>query len=297
MPAKFKALLHNLKPALKAKFVQKPSAPKAPTAEKVATKSASVQRRALCIGINYVGSAYELGGCINDMDNLVAKLVATNVVQPTAVTRMDDNAKDTPLYPTRANILAQLQTLRTWASTQTTPVDLFIAYSGHGTYVTDRDSDEADKRDEVIVPVDFAYIKDDELRAFFASLPQNVFVFFLADSCYSGTVCDLRYTYQPSGASLAQTMNSKYPETSARCVSLTAATDTQTAVDAVLPDPVTAVVERQGALVNAFCTLFYPGITYASLLTGVRARVRGQRFSQLTQLNSGKVLALNATLF
>jgi hypothetical protein len=297
----FKALIHNLRPAQKAKYLKRPAAVAAKPGAAPTPVAAKplVQRRALCIGINYVGTAYELGGCINDMDNLVAKLVATSVLAPNAVVRMDDNQKGTPLYPTRANILTQLQALRAWALTLPagTVAEVVVAYSGHGTSVTDRNNDEADRKDEVIVPVDFAYITDDELRAYFASLPPNLFLLFLGDCCYSGTVCDFRYSYQPSGAALAVSTNTKYAETAARCVSITAATDNQTAVDAVLPDPVTSQNERQGALVNAFCALFVPGITYAALLTGIRARIVRQRFSQLTQLSSGKVLPTNASLF
>jgi hypothetical protein len=259
-----------------------------------------VQRRALCIGINYEGTPYALGGCINDMDNLAAKLTSTGVLSSAAVVRMDDTKKGTGLYPTRVNIMAQLQALRTWAQSHPagTQVDIIVAYSGHGSFTRDTSGDEADQRDEVIVPVDFSYIRDDEIRAYLASFPSNVFVFFMVDACYSGTVCDLRYSYQlGAGNRLQQATSVKYAETVAKCVSFTAATDTQTAVDAVLPDPVTSQAERQGALMNAFCTFFVPGVRMSTLLAQIRERIRQRRFNQITQLSAGKPLPQDATLF
>ena len=33
-------------------------------------------KKALCIGINYIGSRYELNGCINDVNNIKSKLIS-----------------------------------------------------------------------------------------------------------------------------------------------------------------------------------------------------------------------------
>jgi hypothetical protein len=41
---------------------------------------------------------------------------------------------------------------------------LFFSYSGHGSQVVDKNGDETDSRDEVILPLDFNVITDDELN-------------------------------------------------------------------------------------------------------------------------------------
>ena len=51
---------------------------------------------------------------------------------------------------------------------------LFIHFSGHGTQVADKDGDDADNKDEAIVPTDLNIITDDDLRAILSALPANV---------------------------------------------------------------------------------------------------------------------------
>ena len=51
---------------------------------------------------------------------------------------------------------------------------LFIHFSGHGTQVADKDGDDADNKDEAIVPTDLNIITDDDLRAILGALPANV---------------------------------------------------------------------------------------------------------------------------
>ena len=41
---------------------------------------------------------------------------------------------------------------------------IFIYYSGHGSYTIDRNKDELDGKDELIIPLDFNAISDDELK-------------------------------------------------------------------------------------------------------------------------------------
>jgi hypothetical protein len=51
---------------------------------------------------------------------------------------------------------------------------LFVHFSGHGTQVADKNADDADKKDEAIVPTDLNIITDDDLRAILGKLPANV---------------------------------------------------------------------------------------------------------------------------
>ena len=75
---------------------------------------------------------------------------------------------------------------------------IVITYSGHGTYEKDTTGDEADGKDEGIVPLDCnisGIIRDDDLLFLFLKSKHPIVCIF--DSCYSGTVMDLPYTYDP----------------------------------------------------------------------------------------------------
>ena len=68
---------------------------------------------------------------------------------------------------------------------------LVFTYSGHGTWVPDSDSDEPDGRDEALCPYDIMsghYLLDDDLAELFALKQSGVRLYFVSDSCHSGTV-------------------------------------------------------------------------------------------------------------
>lgn len=276
-----------------------PVKPVVPTT--VPTVPVVVRRRALCIGINYTGSSVALQGCINDQQNVVQTLTSKASFLPSDVVVMNDTATGTG-YPSLANIWLQLDALRQWAAQwpSTTSVQLFVSYSGHGTRRPDFSGDEADYYDECIVPIDYArvgFIKDDDLRTRFISLlPANVRLVMLVDSCNSGTVADLRYTYNLSTPLVVST-DIHYPETACTCISLTACMDSQTAADAWLPDPVTGVYESQGGLSSAFCKLFAPSTPLIQLALAMKQWVFAQKLTQQTQLCTSRVVGDTACLF
>jgi hypothetical protein len=66
-----------------------------------------------------------------------------------------------------------------------------VQYSGHGSFVPDRDGDEPDGLDECLCPWDVATqgpIVDDELAAIYKDRPRGVRLLMVSDSCHSGTV-------------------------------------------------------------------------------------------------------------
>ncbi len=132
-------------------------------------------KKALLVGINAYPSA-PLQGCVND----VLDYQATLGVKGFSWVSLTDG------LATKARIIAELNTLVGSAQ----PGDsLVFAYSGHGSYITDQNSDEADRKDELLCPVDFpsGYIRDDDLKAIFARLPVGVVCDVFLDSCFSGT--------------------------------------------------------------------------------------------------------------
>lgn len=91
---------------------------------------------------------------------------------------------------TKTAILASLSHLV--RSLQPGDVGVF-QFSGHGTFLCDKNGDEDDGRDEAIVPVDAGalgrgLILDDHLYASFLSITRDAYLVFISDCCHSGTI-------------------------------------------------------------------------------------------------------------
>lgn len=140
-------------------------------------------KSALLIGLNYSGTPYQLNGCINDVKNMSSLLVSNGY----NITTLIDT--DPSRMPTRSRILQELTKIVSMNSNE-----LFIFYSGHGSRVKDTNGDE--QMDSVIVPSDFktnGFIVDDELLTIIKNIKCKCMLLF--DSCNSGTVCDLPFSY------------------------------------------------------------------------------------------------------
>ncbi|RXW16865.1 hypothetical protein EST38_g8987, partial [Candolleomyces aberdarensis] len=68
-------------------------------------------KKALLIGINYVGTYSELQGCVNDVLNLRKFITERWGYDNSNIVTLTDDKKVSKLAPTKANILAQLKEL------------------------------------------------------------------------------------------------------------------------------------------------------------------------------------------
>lgn len=133
-------------------------------------------KKSLHFSINdYPGIQNDLRGCNNDSLNW-ANLLRDQYGFETK--RIIDSAC------TRANIINEMNNLI--ANSRAGDV-LAFTYSGHGTSVVDKDSDEIDGKDEAICLYD-GNLLDDEIRIILNKLPEGVKLTFVSDSCFSGTV-------------------------------------------------------------------------------------------------------------
>jgi hypothetical protein len=154
-----------------------------------------MSKRALLIGINYRSSDAELKGCITDVKNMRSVLVNNCGYKTQNVRSLTE---DEQVKPTRQNIEENIK----WLVTNCLPGDtLFFHFSGHGSFVNDSaGGDETDRRDEVIIPLDYltkGVISDDWLFSnMIAKVPANVTLWVFADCCHSGTMVDLKYNYK-----------------------------------------------------------------------------------------------------
>ncbi|KAI8622664.1 peptidase C14, caspase domain-containing protein [Chytriomyces sp. MP71] len=152
-------------------------------------------KKALLIGINYIGTKHELKGCIADVHHMQDFLLShrgyTN--DPHHMLVMTEEARDAHLIPKMQNILAAFQ----WLVTGNNPGDsLFMHYSGHGGQVKIK----SDQRD-TLIPLDYetkGQIDSDLLhRCLVRTLPLGVKLTVILDCCHSGTMLELPYTYRP----------------------------------------------------------------------------------------------------
>ncbi|KIH86412.1 metacaspase [Sporothrix brasiliensis 5110] len=158
------------------------------------------KRKALLIGINYIGTDNALRGCINDVHNVSNFLMQRQNYKREDMVILTDDQQDPVLRPTRANILRAMA----WLVQGAQPNDaLFLHYSGHGGQTEDLDGDEDDGYDETIYPVDFkqaGMIVDDEIHNIVVKpLQPGVRLTAIFDSCHSGSAMDLPYIYSTKG--------------------------------------------------------------------------------------------------
>lgn len=162
------------------------------------TDSYTAVRRAVLIGINYVGQQGQLSGCHNDVLNIKKYLENEQGFESRNITVLMDDGYHTA--PTRANIMnAYRQVVR-----ESMPGDsVFCHYSGHGGRVRDYSGDEDDGYDETLIPVDFQsagqILDDDLLKELVQPMSKGVLLTCLMDCCHSGTVLDLPYRFTADG--------------------------------------------------------------------------------------------------
>ena len=267
-------------------------------------------KRALLVGINYVGTPSELRGCINDINNVASYLQTVRAYASCIV--LSDVA---PRKPTRANILDAFKELLQGVRAGD---ELWFHYSGHGSLQRDNNGDEESGADSCICPVDYrqaGLITDDIVRSELAALvPAGARLYMVLDMCHSGTGCDLRYKfddtsyitnggavlpykYDPAEWSLRQTSYEfkRYVKTAGEVFCISGCQDTQTSADAYLGG------EAAGALTHSLLESLRanPVATYKwkHLLKDVCCRERVGRFTQCTSLTSGQPLNLEDGVF
>jgi hypothetical protein len=166
---------------------------------------------ALLIGINYWGTPLQLTACHRDVYN-IANLLRNFFGFQEIVELTENEPSNKEMLPTKDNILRHLSLI---LKKMKTGDELFVYYSGHGYYIENPFSEEKDKRDELLCPLDcdnhpsgFGYIVDDTLLHMFQNTPaSNLNICFIIDACHSGSICDLPFCYD--GLTIQEEITSK----------------------------------------------------------------------------------------
>ena len=242
-----------------------------------------VVKKALLIGINYFKTEYELSSCISDTENLKNFLIHNKYFTSEEIITMTDQMKDT-LYPTKANILIQLNNLVVFATNnKDKKVLLFILYSGHGSNMNKKDDDV----NEVWCPVDFnkaGFIGDDDIRKnIINKLPANVKIVLLSDSYHCGSVIDLKYIYKVDNKNMYTVVGNLNPTQCDITVISSCKNNNNTKTQ----------YKYTGAICASFIANYKDNITYTDLITNMRKWLNENKYDQNPQLSSGKQIALN----
>lgn len=262
-----------------------------------------MSKRALVIGIDYVGQPCELRGCANDA-RAWGKLLARLGFQVTSLIDCDEEPSGLP--PTRANILRELMILITSPATT-----LFYVFAGHGSQRLDTTHDEADGRDEILCPVDFRRgqsISDDALRGLWQCLQPSKQLFAVHDCCHSGSGMDLKYELYDRGGSYWRFIpaegNENASETPGHVLLLSGCKDSQTSAE--IEVAVAGNSTERGALSVAAIAVLEKytvsgshsadggeevKVSVSTLLRETRERLREKKMTQVAQLSSGRLVS------
>jgi hypothetical protein len=267
-------------------------------------------RRALLVGINYIGTPYQLYGCINDINNIGSYLQKVRKYNSFIV--MTDTSS---IKPTRSNILAGFRALLQGAVSGD---ELWFHFSGHGVLTQDASRDEESGKDSCICPIDVmrtGFISDDIIRSNLAALvPKGVRLYMVLDACHSGTGCDLRYKYDdasyltnnlaklpekyiPNDWSLQQTSYEfkRYSKTAGEVFCISGCQDEQTSADAFLAGQFSGVLTH--LLLNCLNNNSQSTYKWKHLLKDICCGEKVNKFTQRTAITSGNSLNLEDTVF
>lgn len=195
---------------------------------------------------------------------------------------LTDEPYNLKYMPTKRNILSTLR----WLVKDAQPGDcLFFHYSGHGGRIIDLDGRRVDGHrvdgfEKAIHPVDWEHageiVTEDLYDAMVKPLPSGCRLIALFDSCYSGTVLDLPYTYQISGHPKRRAANSRaltrYPQ--AHVVLFASCSDLQGSG---------GVIIRGGEFLGAMSSAFISSLTTNPIQTYLQVLASVQDILRRTQ--------------
>ena len=240
-------------------------------------------KKALLIGCDYEGTSNELKGCSNDVYMMRKLLSEMDYKTDLLCDDKERSLNDVKCVPTSKNIINEIEHFCSLDNL----TNRFFHYSGHGSSIVDREGDEKDRRDEVIIPVDNTYISDDQLNQQFGKLPENAKACFLFDACHSGSILDLKYTMDSNGEDV---LDNQRDHIKCDVIMISGCMDNQTSAD--------AWIERdfRGAMTSSFLDTnkkYGMDITVKDFIGHMRTYLKSKGYPQIPQLSYSKPGACN----
>lgn len=249
--------------------------------------------KALLFGLNYKHcSSDKLNGCINDC-KYMADYIESEFNLPTTVYTDELDLVNTSY----AGILSNLYKLAVDSYKENLDF-VWIHYSGHGSYEHDVSGDEKDGQDEGLVPSDYetrGILIDDYIHEVFSHFNNKTIIFFVCDSCHSGTMADIKYSWNDNKTANIENANCKLKS---NVISISGCLDAQTSADAynLLGD-----YKYVGALTSAILRTFKEvpesKKDVFKLVNNVRKLLLQDGFKQYPKLCSTQNIASNPSIF
>lgn len=246
------------------------------------------KQRALLFGLNYPGTAAELRGCVNDIENVAAWLVEGPLrFDPAHIRAFADTDPDPAkrAKTTRSGILDELFKLAvdSWRH----DLDfVWLHYSGHGSQTRDANGDEADGRDECLIPSDHeraGVVGDDQLNLALRRINPKTRVLCVMDCCHSGSIADLPFRFRTLDR--PPLVEHAFSGWKPRVAAISGCRDDQTSADAY---GVGGRQEFAGAMTACLLAALREREDFLddapALLERLRALLRQDRFDQVPQL-------------
>ena len=251
----------------------------------------TMKGKALLFGLNYSHSkSGKLNGCINDVFN-ISQYIRNTLAIP-IVSYTDDVDLANTSYD---GIIKNLHSLA--IDTYKENLDfVWIHYSGHGSYQIDISGDEKDGMDEGLVPSDYekkGILIDDIINHMISSFNPKTKIVFVCDSCHSGSMLDLKYTW----TDMKLQIDNKNCAIRSNTILISGCMDNQTSTDAfnLLGDN-----QSIGALTASILKVLKnkPGYIYDvfSFVDAIRGELKKGGFSQYPILSSNYDLTKNPSM-
>jgi len=243
--------------------------------------------KAVLFGLNYgYDPRLRLAGCINDVKNTAQYLRSIGLQDCETITD-DTNRAGT----TAQGIMTRLTRLAA-ESYRNNLGFIWIHFSGHGTFVPDRNSDERDGRDECIVPSDVftrGVISDDMINTIIGRFNPRSRIVCIFDCCHSGSICDLKFSWEGAQNRVVENFRCK---AKGRVVSISGCLDNQYSADSW--DSVRRMMAgaMTSELLNTLQSDSYIGITRTArktvfdLVAELRRRLQQKGYQQVPKLAS-----------
>ena len=237
---------------------------------------------ALLVGINYSDheESMQLNGCVNDAINMKHLLEEHYEYPEQNVFVLCD--EDDWKQPTCSNIINHMMYI---ATRSTDKDEIWIHYSGHGTFIQDQNGDEIDGQDECIIPCDYdeqGIITDDLLYMILNRFKGTVLL--TMDCCHSGSICDLPFAfYCDEQNKITRVRESRFNMNNPHVYMLSGCRDNQTSAD------VTYGQTSEGAFTRALIDtleLKHYRVKIMELYLGVLDHLRLRGHEQRTVLSS-----------
>ena len=241
---------------------------------------------ALVIGINYFKTPeIRLNGCCKDAYNIKEILQNRFGFLNNNITILTDETANIAKEPNTSNIEEEFRKLVDKSSKNGKFIVIF--YSGHGTQTPDeRGKDfEIDGKDECWIPSDYkskGFFTDDKFRnQFLDKLGENVNVLIISDSCHSGSMADLSWTYNSSTKKVVNT-NTKVDNLKPNIWQISGCMDSQYSEELAINGRVC------GALTHCINKFLVKGKKIRDILNTSQTMCRKLKLSQVPVLSCNK---------